>query len=172
MIMGTELYHHGIHGQKWGVRRFQNLDGTWTPAGKKRYTKEIKRELEKKHTKEFRAIMKDDWDAVNDLHKNERALRKKIGDEALNSKEGKEFSKAKQRIDKRKTPIITESDYDSYNKANSAYHKKLSDLFDKYHDDILGAKLKDIGMEDTQKGREIIEVLLADTDWYSNFKRN
>lgn len=33
----NELYHHGIMGQKWGVRRFQNKDGTLTPAGKKRY---------------------------------------------------------------------------------------------------------------------------------------
>ena len=34
---GTELYHHGILGQKWGVRRFQNVDGTYTAAGMKRY---------------------------------------------------------------------------------------------------------------------------------------
>lgn len=31
-----ELYHFGIKGQKWGIRRFQNADGTRTPAGKKR----------------------------------------------------------------------------------------------------------------------------------------
>lgn len=30
-----ELYHHGIKGQKWGVRRYQNEDGTLTDAGKK-----------------------------------------------------------------------------------------------------------------------------------------
>lgn len=32
-----EIYHHGIKGQKWGVRRFQNKDGSLTPAGKERY---------------------------------------------------------------------------------------------------------------------------------------
>ena len=32
-----ELYHWGIKGQKWGVRRYQNKDGTLTDAGKKRY---------------------------------------------------------------------------------------------------------------------------------------
>lgn len=32
-----ELYHHGVKGQKWGVRRYQFADGSLTPAGKKRY---------------------------------------------------------------------------------------------------------------------------------------
>lgn len=32
-----ELYHHGVKGQKWGVRRYQYADGSYTPAGKKRY---------------------------------------------------------------------------------------------------------------------------------------
>jgi len=36
--MNSYLYHHGILGQKWGVRRFQNKDGSYTSAGKKRYS--------------------------------------------------------------------------------------------------------------------------------------
>lgn len=35
-LQEEELQHHGILGQKWGIRRFQNKDGTRTPAGKKR----------------------------------------------------------------------------------------------------------------------------------------
>lgn len=46
-ICMTELYHHGIKGQKWGVRRYQNPDGTRTSAGKQReyYRRRVIREL-------------------------------------------------------------------------------------------------------------------------------
>lgn len=35
----NSLKHYGIKGQKWGVRRYQNPDGTLTPEGKRRYSK-------------------------------------------------------------------------------------------------------------------------------------
>ena len=37
--ISNELYHHGVKGQRWGVRRYQNKDGTLTPAGRKRADK-------------------------------------------------------------------------------------------------------------------------------------
>lgn len=40
--MENELYHHGIKGMKWGVRRYQNSDGSLTAAGKKRYDRDIR----------------------------------------------------------------------------------------------------------------------------------
>lgn len=41
------LAHHGILGQKWGIRRFQNKDGTRTAEGKKRYKNYTQNDLNK-----------------------------------------------------------------------------------------------------------------------------
>lgn len=44
----NELVHFGIKGMRWGVRRYRNKDGTLTPAGKKRYDRDIRDNASKK----------------------------------------------------------------------------------------------------------------------------
>lgn len=58
----NELYHWGIKGMKWGVRRYQNKDGTLTPLGKKRLQEKIgeveniDRLSSKQHEKKLREL--------------------------------------------------------------------------------------------------------------------
>lgn len=49
-----EVWHYGIKGQKWGIRRFQDEDGTLTSAGKKRYSEsgEAEKKADKKDSKQ------------------------------------------------------------------------------------------------------------------------
>ena len=57
-----ELYHHGIKGQRWGVRRYRNEDGSLTDAGKRRYNRELKRQNreEKRYKKRSLSYMSDE----------------------------------------------------------------------------------------------------------------
>lgn len=61
-VMEEYLEHHGILGMKWGIRRYQNENGSLTPAGEKRYGKY--RDL----TVESAQLLKKTRKAYNDAH--------------------------------------------------------------------------------------------------------
>ena len=52
----AELYHHGVKGMKWGVRRYQNKDGSLTAAGKTRMNKQH----DPRYAKEVKTLVIDD----------------------------------------------------------------------------------------------------------------
>jgi len=108
------IYHSGIKGMKWGVRRYQNPDGSLTPAGKKRYNKTLEKvRAEEKALKEKAKVAKtteatkskiDKLNArVDAVNKQKQALKdgKKIDDkpktEAEKEAEKKAYEEAKEK---------------------------------------------------------------------------
>ena len=76
-----ELYlqHHGVKGMKWGVRRYQNADGSLTPAGKKRQEKaDFKADL-----KTYRKADKGVSDALYNLSRTHMKGQKENRDAAI-----------------------------------------------------------------------------------------
>ena len=58
-MSSNELTHHGIKGMRWGVRRYQNKDGSLTPAGEKRKSVSLHEDYIKAHTRKSRKSMSD-----------------------------------------------------------------------------------------------------------------
>ena len=64
-----ELVHWGVRGMRWGVRRYQNKDGTLTAAGKKRYDKEMAKLKAEKKILDNKAKTKAKIDKLENLRK-------------------------------------------------------------------------------------------------------
>ncbi len=77
MDYNNELYHWGVKGMKWGVRRYQNADGTLTDKGKKRYSnkeirqdkKQIRKDLESQGGRNLTGDAKKAYDENQKLEK-------------------------------------------------------------------------------------------------------
>lgn len=75
-----ELRHWGVKGMRWGVRRYQNRDGTLTPAGKKRYDKELEKLKAEEKMLKNQERTKAKLDKLEELRKSNEARRNNLGE--------------------------------------------------------------------------------------------
>lgn len=130
-VFDDELYHHGIQGQKWGERRFQNEDGSWTPEGRERYGKgedPIKKAKLEYKTEKYKMYLKSKEQRYKDRLASKEE-RERIKQQAKNDRYLiKEQSKvAKKEEDKSKQVYTKEDLQEKINKLNLQieYNKKL-----------------------------------------------
>lgn len=170
--MQNYLAHHGIKGQKWYVRRFQNLDGSLTPAGKKRYGEW--KPGKKTFRSETKAVIARASNEVKPFEvkpiDEEETAKRGLLDETENKKcislAESIFSKAS-----KVEPKITEDLIDSANKSGSKMYgleyrlKQPTSLAAKIGAD---AKEKDLSFEEASKGIKdsVRYTVLSDTDHY------
>lgn len=148
------LAHHGIRGQKWGIRRYQNPDGSLTEAGRKRYTKLIAENHEEQRAMAARGH-------YNSINTKLEAAKKQIVESAklTDSDEYKASREAEERL--AKAADYGASDYEiakltaESEWADRAYLNKVGETFFKNSDSLYKAKLQDLGLPDNA---EMIEL--------------
>lgn len=132
-----ELWHYGVKGMKWGVRRFQKKDGTLTSAGKKKYQGsrgDIEKAYENYNENE-------DWG--------------KIASE-IDSKSGDWYTKTP--VSKGYKEVIKWNDAEKkkLKKWSPLYASKRKKLEHEIDQRLASVVLKDLGYNDTKAGRQFL----------------
>lgn len=92
----NELYHHGVLGQKWGIRRYQNKNGSLTKEGKDRQKKELKAYKEK----EIGRLNKQKEKVSTKIKKNQNPSADDFGVKEIDLKKIKKLQAKKKQIDR------------------------------------------------------------------------
>ena len=110
VCLNNELYHHGIKNMKWGIRRFQNKDGSLKPAGKKRYDKEVaKLKAEKKKLRNEISVQKK-ADKLKQLEKERDVLKAQSKNLKKNSKTTTQEDKQAETIEQKRERLLKSTD--------------------------------------------------------------
>ena len=155
----NELYHHGIKGQKWGVRRYQNKDGSLTPAGKKKeYKKSLK--ADKKIRRDLESKAYDSAMFANAYSRKSESYSKKY--EKAIAKDPTKSNQKTQRIENTKNLLdLNAKSWNTYNSKNVQRLKKQVDfMINKYSD----TNIKNVNVKTTKKGIEYVRSIRASMD--------
>lgn len=139
------LVHFGIRGMKWGVRRFENADGTLTEAGKKRYSEEkLKNDSKKKENRMEENTVQN----VNRWVENDIENAKRVADSSSDLiRKGQDLERAT-RLEKKRMDLSKMSDQEMRERINR-------ELLERQYDDLFNKQKVSKGR---QKVKEVLDI--------------
>lgn len=143
-----ELYHWGVKGMRWGVRRYQNRDGTLTAAGKKRYAKELEKLKSEEKMLKNKERTKAKLDKLEEIRKSNEERKKNLGESE--SKKAKEKKPEPPKMEKKAVKDMTDDELRE-RKARLQMEKDYKDL------------LKQTRGEQASKGKSFVEDVLTNS---------
>lgn len=157
MYYNNQIWHWGVKGMKWGVRRYQNADGSLTNAGKLRYTTDVAANAKKK--KDNR-LPEESLNDPNRWVKEDRERVKRVVDSGSQMAGNlKTLNDKSMRIQARRTPKMDLSkmtDQEMREQINRA-------MLEKQYDDMFNTKKVYSGREAVSDTLEIAGSVLAIT---------
>ena len=170
--MNDYLKHYGILGMKWGVRRYQNKDGSLTPAGKKRYDRiESSRKEGVEYANKLAADRKKGISAANALVSAQRKAKETgiVDKDFLNNPHISQKAKnkvtnlAKQRVSKELNDLQKSISINDFaNARDSKSEKAILKKYQKRIDAFLNSKGADslTSLDVTGKGKKDVEKII------------
>ena len=167
-IESTELMHYGIKGQKWGVRRYQNKDGSLTAAGKNRYdaltsaADKAKRfsDMARKDSERFNKKAEDAKSAQISDSQYKKAMRELFGNYANDAKyvetEAKNMGYYNSRQMAKEHLGIGKEGYEVY-KAFANRAKKAADFYQDLSDSYKNADISSLNKKQIKKAEKFVK---------------
>ena len=153
--MKNELYHYGVLGMKWGVRRYQNRDGSLTAEGKKRYNRDIAENLAKKKDSRIDTSSPDPnrW-VREDIERSKRVI-----------DSGSDLIRQAKSIERNTSPRSTKKRLNVSNMSDKELRDKINrELLERQYSDMFGEEAKvSRGRRFTRETLEIAGTALAAT---------